>query len=112
MPVEVEAEQRILDQALADHVVEGRHHSIHSNVGVTHAENPIKLDCLVGLPYREGLSEGLLLDVHPAEGDGVRGQEPGQTAGPVPNLEISPVLLNIFWSFLCSEYYFQYKSTL
>ena len=72
MPVEVEAEQRILDQALADHVVEGRHHSIHSNVGVTHAENPIKLGCHEGHPWLgERLGKGLLLDVDSPKGDGV-----------------------------------------
>ena len=84
---------------LADHVVEGRHDPVHGDGVVPHAQDPVKLGGHEGhAGLGERLGEGLLLDVHPAEGDGVRGQEPGQTAGPVPNLKISPVLLNIFWS--------------
>ena len=75
MPVEVEAEQGVLDQALADHVVEGRHHTIHGNVGVTHAEDPVKLGGYKGHAWlRESLGEGLLLDVDTSEGDGVSGE--------------------------------------
>ena len=85
---------------LADHVVEGRHDPVHGDGVVTHAQDPVKLGGHEGhAGLGERLGERLLLDVHPAEGDGVRGQEPGQTAGPVPYLEISPVLLNIFGQF-------------
>ena len=86
---------------LADHVVEGRHHPVHGDGVVAHAQDTVKLGGHEGhARLGERLGEGLLLDVHPAEGDGVRGQEPGQTAGPVPNLKISPVLLNIFGQFI------------
>ena len=63
--VEVEAEHRGLDAALADHVVEGRNHAVDSNVGVAHAQDTIKLGSDKGHAWlRESLSEGLVLDIN------------------------------------------------
>ena len=68
VPVEVEAEQGVLHQALADHVVEGRHHAVHCNVGVAHAEDSVKLGRHEGhARLGQSLGEGLVLDVDSAE---------------------------------------------
>ena len=96
VPVEVETEHGGLDKALADHVVKGRHHLVDSNVGVAHAQDPVKLGGHKGHAWlREGLSKCLVLDVHTTEGDSVSRQEAGQAARSIPDLKLCPIGLNI-----------------
>ena len=74
--VEVEAEERVLHQALADHVVEGGHNAVHCDVRVAHAEDPVKLGGHEGhTGLREGLGKCLILDVNTSKGDSVSGEK-------------------------------------
>ena len=61
-----------LDQALADHVVEGRNHLVHSDGVVAHPQDPIELgghEGHAGLSQR--LGECLILNVNSTEGDNI-----------------------------------------
>ena len=44
-PVEPEGEDRFIDEALCDHVLEGWHDAVDADLRVAHAQNTIKLCC-------------------------------------------------------------------
>ncbi len=63
-PVEIEGEDRALDESLLDHIVERWHDSVHRDSGVSHAQDAVELCRHKGDPWllsclRERLARNL-----------------------------------------------------
>ena len=94
IPIQVKAEDRFVDFALSDHIVKNRRHVINGDVGVTHAEDAVKLCGHEGHSgFAHSLGKDLILHVDAGDVDDVLREETRETPRAVANFEFRPIRL-------------------